>query len=946
MANGIHRKAAGGRASLLACTALAIMLGAGGYAIAQSVADGAIDTTRLPRVSSAKQVYASPATTIFTSPDSVQATGDTLDKSLAAAGWQKYAAPGSASSPDPNMRIMTFKKGGQALNVFITVAPAQNNATSVQYSQLMVKTDLPFPKDATGIEYSPDAPSLTLTTGEPIEKTLDFYRRELASAGWALWSEKTNARAPDGGLSGAITERGATAFYVNDKDPGAALALVLQKVDGDKTKLDIKRRPLAALEVARASYLNRDNAVALSDVSKAPRLPNASEPTVATAEKTTYSVPGNVRATTAALDATLSAEGWKRYVAPLDEQHTLSLAYVKGQQALSIFMTIAVGSTETTTDRTTINYSPARLQFALPIPDDASDVVFDTNRPYLNLNTSLPVERARALYDRKLQEADWQPLSAADATAKWPNARFADKPAGGDVAYYIRGQQRPIMLTLRPGANGKLNVEARLPPFAAPQIVEADTEIFGLPVPRPHRNSGGTGGQARREMHVDTTASSDAVTAFYKRELAGRGWKEQGQSGTSNGGETTINYTTSEGPAVLKIGRKYDLTTVSLALQVNKPPAATAAPRADSFDDMLKQAQQMARNAGVDLNARAPQAAPAPAGDTPALRALENSSAPIPVPETAEGVESDGGELKFTSASSVRAIADFYRMAMKQKGWRSEPSVINNANMVSLDFAKGGKGVSLTIMKMGPTTNVSATGSALEAGETTTAPARSAKAQRGAAQGQGEQAASSQPASADDLTPEDASGLPVPKRRTMSETSSTPFFKQLNASVPLDLAIVLDFYRRELGKLGWKEDASRAKVAAGAASLAFTTPTGPATLDLGRKNDETSVKLSTKNPEAARAAGILPKPGQAKVLFGNILPKEASLTFNNQPVKVAANAGTKAPDGPSLELTPGKYKYSIRLPGAPAQSDEVEIHADETWGLMIGPGGVLALQAY
>ena len=265
---------------------------------------------------------------------------------------------------------------------------------------------------------------------------------------------------------------------------------------------------------------------------------------------------------------------------------------------------------------------------------------------------------------------------------------------------------------------------------------------------------------------------------------------------------------------------------------------------------------------------------------------------------------------------------------------------------VSLDFAKGGKGVSLTIMKMGPTTNVSATGSALEAGEMTTAPARSAKAQRGAAQGQGEQAASSQPASADDLTPEDASGLPVPKRRTMSETSSTPFFKQLNASVPLDLAIVLDFYRRELGKLGWKEDASRAKVAAGAASLAFTTPTGPATLDLGRKNDETSVKLSTKNPEAARAAGILPKPGQAKVLFGNILPKEASLTFNNQPVKVAANAGTKAPDGPSLELTPGKYKYSIRLPGAPAQSDEVEIHADETWGLMIGPGGVLALQAY
>ena len=28
------------------------------------------------------------------------------------------------------------------------------------------------------------------------------------------------------------------------------------------------------------------------------------------------------------------------------------------------------------------------------------------------------------------------------------------------------------------------------------------------------------------------------------------------------------------------------------------------------------------------------------------------------------------------------------------------------------------------------------------------------------------------------------------------------------------------------------------------------------------------------------------------------------------------------------------------------QTDEIELAAEETWGLMIGPGGVLALQAY
>ena len=74
---------------------------------------------------------------------------------------------------------MSLKKGSQALSVFITIAPAQNNATSVQYGALALKNDLPFPKDAADIEFDPNRPLLTLVTAEPIEKTLDFYRKEL-----------------------------------------------------------------------------------------------------------------------------------------------------------------------------------------------------------------------------------------------------------------------------------------------------------------------------------------------------------------------------------------------------------------------------------------------------------------------------------------------------------------------------------------------------------------------------------------------------------------------------------------------------------------------------------------------------------------------------------------------------------------------------------------------
>ena len=65
-------------------------------------------------------------------------------------------------------------------------------------------------------------------------------------------------------------------------------------------------------------------------------------------------------------------------------------------------------------------------------------------------------------------------------------------------------------------------------------------------------------------------------------------------------------------------------------------------------------------------------------------------------------------------------------------------------------------------------------------------------------------------------------------------------------------------------------------------------------------------------------------------------------TWNFQSgLQVGAGVGAKAPDGPTLDLPPGKYKFSFKAGNAPAQSDENEIAADETWGILIGPGGAV-----
>ena len=888
------------------------------------------DTSRLPRVSGAKEVFASPATTIFTSPDSVAQTADTIEKALAAAGWQKYVAPNTAYAQDPAMRMMSLKKGTQALSVFVSVAPAQNNATSVQFAALPLKTDLPFAKDASNIEYSPERPLLILVTAEPLDKTLDFYRKELGQRGWSLWSAKTNGKQANGGPDGTVHERGAYAHYITDTDPSIAMVLTLQKADAGKLKLELKQWPVGILADLHKVHVDSDNHGAmLADVTKLPRLEGAKDDAGrSTADKVVYAVPGTLADTTAALIKLLGADGWKPYVAPLEQRHTTLMTFKKGGQGLSVSFTIQPGTNERTSQVTTVYYSPARLRFAPAIPDDATDIVFDENRPYLNLVTAGSVDATRDFYNKQLIASGWMPLSAADAAAKWPNAKL-----DGD-AYYDRGNKRPIMLSLQRRGD-KTGVEIKVASFALPQTLEADTDVFGLPRPKPTKTSGGTGGATQHEVHAHVIADVATVLAFYRRELSARNWKEEAQGAVITPDEIALNFTPPEGTAVLKIGHKYDLTIVSLVQQIPKAVAKAApAAKGDSIDTMMKEAQQMMRDATADIAAGTKSQKMAPAGNdvVETLRPFAGSTAPVPVPEDAQDVEFDSGKLEFSSPSGIKSVAAFYRSAMKAQGWSERSSVINNANMVVLDFSKARKSISFTIMKMGNKTNVSADGSGLETAAAPSSAKSSSKA---------DVDKPSQAATEDDLIAEESGGLPMPKRHTMSEGTKTPFRRALNTNVPLSLTDVLGFYRRELGKLNWKEESKGTVIAADNAVVIFASPTGPAQLKLGRKDGETTVSLAVKDPGAAEKVGILPKPGQTKIIFGNILPNGAAVTFNKKVVNIAGGAGTKAPDGPSLDLAPGKYKYSIK-----GQTEEIEVGADEIWGLMVGPGGVLALQVY
>ena len=181
---------------------------------------------------------------------------------------------------------------------------------------------------------------------------------------------------------------------------------------------------------------------------------------------------------------------------------------------------------------------------------------------------------------------------------------------------------------------------------------------------------------------------------------------------------------------------------------------------------------------------------------------------------------------------------------MKTLGWTEEKSVINQANMVVLEFHKGEQDVSLTLMKMGDAVNVSANGSALEKPDATTDTSAS---------GDAASAPVSEPEK--ELEAEDAGGLPVPKEHSVSGSEQSLFRHGANASVPAKLASVLAFYRRELGKRDWKEDASKAVIKDDTAELRFATADGPAVMKLARANGDTTVSLVVRDEDNDQSSG-------------------------------------------------------------------------------------------
>ena len=166
--------------------------------------------------------------------------------------------------------------------------------------------------------------------------------------------------------------------------------------------------------------------------------------------------------------------------------------------------------------------------------------------------------------------------------------------------------------------------------------------------------------------------------------------------------------------------------------------------------------------------------------------------------------------------------------------------------------------------------------------------------------------------------------------------------------MPAETRTVADFYRRELTARGWKENVDAATATPGQTQLAFTNPTGGISVNLTRAGTDVRVNLVLRDTEKAKSAGILPPPHRARLVLGNASDKAAVIVINDKQYKLAAGVGAKDPrDGTSLNVLPGKYHLTLKVPGQPDGTEELKVNLDETWGVIVLPtGGHFADQLY
>lgn len=518
-----------------------------------------------------------------------------------------------------------------------------------------------------------------------------------------------------------------------------------------------------------------------------------------------------------------------------------------------------------------------------------------------------------------LAQSGWQEFGP-------PFAARAESEEQQFLTFRQEGIELTVMINQAPAQDNKTAVHYNVTLLAGDLPWPADSEDVEFD-------------DGRMYLTYRSPQSLSQLVDYYEEQLAELAWSSRGDFKQVN--DTTANlyfddanqnrlmvqiHTPDEGPRTVKIERLTAAEVQAIAEQVRRNELANQSTHPASSD---------------------------PDADAAEVAKSQIAARDLKLPQNAKGVayESNSGEISFTTTDLPTRVTEFFRDQLVGEDWKEDRrfSVVSDDAAVFEFKGAGDSGLSFTLIRFPDAdgTRVTISGDGLAWSGKTDRPARTPQLPEDEPLAD-ENPAPVEPAvdaAEEELVAEDKDGYPVPSGYSSYSTEKTPFRKTITVSKSAPLAKVLEFYRRELTAGGWKEEVKGAAIADEQASLQFTGPPGKLGVKLSRANDETQVELFTRSEAAAKKAGILPKPGQARLVFGNTLKSNVSITVDGKTVKLRPGEGEKKPDGPALDLAPGTYQLKATIDGQDS-TEEVTVEADQTWGVIVLDLGVLPLLMY
>ena len=258
----------------------------------------------------------------------------------------------------------------------------------------------------------------------------------------------------------------------------------MQHADAGKIKVELNEWPIGIL--AKPDCRNGGNNGAAVDVSHLPRLEGAKENADRTSsdQRELFRFAARSQDTIAATKKLLARRRLEAICGALEEPTRLGMDLQEGWARVVGVFHDSAGKDDRTSEVRRRLLADAAAFADLPFPDDATDIVFDANRPYLNCVTAGTVEATLDFYRKELGAAGWLPLSAAEAAAQWPNAKLDGKPPTARSLISSAKSNGRSCFRCNAAMTARPMSKSRSPPFAEMQDLEAGQDDFGLPTPK------------------------------------------------------------------------------------------------------------------------------------------------------------------------------------------------------------------------------------------------------------------------------------------------------------------------------------------------------------------------------------------------------------------------------------------------------------------------------